>query len=232
VTREFADLSATFQEMMEGLRERRHLSRFVSGALAADPLARASDGANSRRWYGTVLVSDIRRFTTLSESYPATEVMAMLNGHFDALAQEVQSRGGTIDKFIGDALVAVFFAQDEADRSHRRRAVETAVAMRERGRAIQEARRAAGKFPYDFGIGLASGELIGLTIGRSLQRWEHQVFGEAVRRAEVLEGLSKQARHTGIIADGAIAEETPEFGWVQLSAQNAWEMTGLPGGRS
>ncbi|NLI75691.1 MAG: adenylate/guanylate cyclase domain-containing protein [Candidatus Riflebacteria bacterium] len=287
--REFAEVSATFQDMVDGLRERRNLGRFVSGALAGGGLAggslaggslaggslagggfggdgRAGGGGlpgvglaapagrrHSVRRRGTVLVSDIRRFTTLSERHPVDQVVSMLNRHLDALAREVHARGGFVDKFIGDAMVAVFFAEeaagvpgpsvpgqaagvvaalDAAGPSHVRRAMAAAWAMRQTGLAIVAEREAAGQFSYEFGIGLATGELVSLTIGLALERSEHQVLGFPVQRAEVLEGLSKQATRTRIVVDRSVVSACPEFAFAALPFVETWEVTGPadPGG--
>lgn len=272
--REFTEVSATFQDMVDGLRERRNLGRFVSGALAGGSLAGGSlsvgglageggagggglsggglTGMPSRRHSvrrrGTVLVSDIRRFTTLSESHPVDQVVSMLNRHLDALAREVHARGGFVDKFIGDAMVAVFFEEEAAGEaassvpdqaadgvagpdapapSHVRRAMAAAWAMRTAGRAVVAEREAAGLFPYEFGIGLATGELVSLTIGLALERSEHQVFGFPVQRAEVLEGLSKQATRTRIVVDRSVVTACPEFAFEALPFVETWEVTGL-----
>jgi len=220
---EFTELSMIFNEMIEGLRERRNLDRFVSGSLAADVMAGISPGKSGLKQVGSVLVSDIRGFTTLSEKHPSDLVISLLNNHFDALAQEVQSQSGFVDKFIGDAVVAVFL-DDGKTPSHQERALEAAFCIKERVSAIQAKRAVEGLFSYEFGIGIASGELVALTFGKALQRWEHQVFGFPVQRAEALEGLSKLTSRTRIVCEESVMQACPGFVFQAIQHSEAWEL--------
>ncbi len=158
----------------------------------------------------TVLFADIRNFTSISERLSAHEVVEMLNAYFSSICEPILEYGGTVDKFIGDAVMAVFGAPaPQAD--HARRAVSTALAMAFRAEEFQVkmAERFSGKGLPEFhiGIGLHSGEAVVGNIG-SPKRLEYTAIGDTVNIASRLESLTKElgwtiiASHETIIAAG------------------------------
>ncbi|HTZ00299.1 MAG TPA: adenylate/guanylate cyclase domain-containing protein [Rhodocyclaceae bacterium] len=141
----------------------------------------------------TVLFSDIRNFTTISERLSAKEVVEMLNTYFERACAVLQAEGATIDKYIGDAIMAEFGAPlPQAD--HALRAVRAAVALR---RVATEFRQwMAGRFAgrelpeFDVGVGLHTGEAVVGNIG-SMARMEYTAIGDTVNLASRLEGKTK-----------------------------------------
>lgn len=129
----------------------------------------------------TILCSDIRGFTRLAAKMEAEDVVDMLNDYFSALIDPIFHNDGTIDKFIGDAILAVF-GSPEADPDHCRKAVIAAVKMQEAARAVSEKRSARGQPCCEIGIGLHFGEVIHGFIG-SNSRMEYTVIGDAVNLA-------------------------------------------------
>lgn len=201
---ELGVLTQAFDEMTDGLRQRQRLSTFVSGAA----LQAISTGTTSkpRRGPGIVLVSDIRSFTTLCENQPVPAVTGMLNRHFDLMAEIVHRFGGRIDRFIGDAIQAVFEPQSPDDESLERRAITAGLSMLERMESINADRRAAGLFPYAIGVGLSRGELLFGGIGDPALRFEISMLGNAVAEATGLETLSKSAPGLPLVMTPEIAE--------------------------
>ncbi|HOT28438.1 MAG TPA: adenylate/guanylate cyclase domain-containing protein [Candidatus Ozemobacteraceae bacterium] len=219
---EIGRMTASFDAMIAGLRERRELGKFVSGAIDSALAARGIEKPLAQSVRGTVLVSDIRSFTTMSESHPPADIVALLNTHMEAMTAAIARHGGQIDRFIGDAVVAVFLTTDQ--NSGASPAVAAAIEMNEATRAINRQRAEAGAFTYGIGIGIASGDLMAGTLDGARRR-DFIVIGEPRSRAEVLENRSKTGRHTRIILDRTTAalvdteylfEELPDEGAAEL----------------
>ncbi|HOT27145.1 MAG TPA: adenylate/guanylate cyclase domain-containing protein [Candidatus Ozemobacteraceae bacterium] len=201
---ELGVLTQAFDEMTDGLRQRQRLSTFVSGAALQAISAGTTE--KPRRGPGIVLVSDIRSFTTLCENQPAPAITGMLNRHFDLMAEIVHRFGGRIDRFIGDAIQAVFEPNSSDDGSLERRAIMAGLSMLERMDSINDDRRAAGLFPYAIGVGLSRGELLFGGIGDPALRFEISIIGNAVAEATGLETLSKSAPGLPLVMTPEIAE--------------------------
>jgi adenylate cyclase len=141
----------------------------------------------------TVLFSDIRNFTTISEKLDAHEVVEFLNRYFERICAIILAQGGTIDKFIGDAVMVQFGAPVPYP-DHAARALRTAAAMREAAVEFRRwmAERFAGRnLPeFNIGIGIHTGEAIAGNVGSSF-RMEYTVIGDTVNLASRLESASK-----------------------------------------
>lgn len=201
---ELGVLTRAFDEMTDGLRQRQRLSTFVSGTA----LQALSEGTTSkpRRGPGIVLVSDIRSFTTLCENQPAATITGMLNRHFDLMADIIHRHGGRIDRFIGDAIQAIFEPHLPGDEGLEKRAITAGLAMLREMEAINEERCFQGLFPYAIGVGLSSGDLLFGGIGDPAFRFEISVLGESVAEATGLEALSKSAPGLPLVMTPEIAK--------------------------
>ncbi len=136
----------------------------------------------------TVLFSDIRGFTTLSETRSAAEIVALLNRYFSMQVAVVFRHGGTLDKFIGDAIMAFWGAPGE-DADHAKHAIEAALEMAER---LEEFKQQMGELgpSFDVGIGIHSGPAVVGFIG-SEQRQDYTAIGDTVNLASRIEGETK-----------------------------------------
>ncbi|HEY9071686.1 MAG TPA: adenylate/guanylate cyclase domain-containing protein [Candidatus Ozemobacteraceae bacterium] len=202
---ELGILTRAFDEMTDGLRERQRLSTFVSDvALQAVTTGTVTQ---PRRGPGIVLVSDIRSFTTLCENQPPHVITGLLNRHFDVMAEIVHRHGGRIDRFIGDAIQAVFEPSSAQDTDLSLRAVRAGVAMLAGVTAIDEERIRSGLVPYATGVGLCAGNLLFGGIGDPALRFEIVMLGEAVATATALEALSKSAPGIPLVMAPDIARE-------------------------
>ncbi|GBG14730.1 adenylate cyclase [Novimethylophilus kurashikiensis] len=130
----------------------------------------------------TILFSDIRGFTTLSETHRAEEIVELLNRYFDLQVEAIFDHGGTLDKFIGDAIMAFWGAPVEMP-DHAVAAVEAALVMSDR----LEAFRKELAFPFEIGIGIHTGEAVVGFIGAK-KRLDYTAIGDTVNLGSRIEG--------------------------------------------
>jgi class 3 adenylate cyclase/DNA-binding NarL/FixJ family response regulator len=133
----------------------------------------------------TILFSDIRGFSTMAEQLPAREVAGILARHLAAMAEVVLEHGGAIDKFAGDAVMAVFGAPDPLP-DHAERALHCALAMQARQHELNWETWTEGLAPIGMGIGVNTGTVIAGTVGGG-GRLEYTVVGDAVNVAQRLQ---------------------------------------------
>ncbi|MBE7560670.1 CHASE2 domain-containing protein [bacterium] len=163
----------------------RIVNKEVMEELIADPEALALGGASREV---TILFTDIKGFTSLSEAMPPAGVVQLLNEYFTEMVEIVFKHGGMLDKYIGDAMMLVFGAprpygsRDEAPR----RAVRCAVEMQKKMRQLQEHYRERSLPMLRMRIGVNTGEVVAGNIG-SIKRLEYSVIGDAVNLASRLE---------------------------------------------
>jgi adenylate cyclase len=137
----------------------------------------------------TVLFCDIRGFTPLSERLSPEDVVALLNEFYTLMIETTFKHDGTLDKFLGDAVMSIFGAPI-AHPDHAARAVRTAVAMQAGVVALNEKRAAEGKEPIQVGVGVSAGEVVAGTVGTE-ERMEYTVIGDSVNLASRLENSAK-----------------------------------------
>jgi adenylate cyclase len=147
----------------------------------------------------TVLFSDIRGFTTLSEKLNPEEVSNLLNEHLSAMTEIIFRHGGTLDKFVGDTVMA-FWGAPVPQEDHPRKAVLCALEMTNRLAYMQEIWRTKGRPVIEIGIGINTGEMI---VGNmvSKQRMDYTVIGDNVNLASRLETLTRKYNAKIIIAE-------------------------------
>ena len=177
----------------ERLRIKGMFARYVSPDVVSE-LADSDDpirlGGESREI--SVLFSDIRGFTSLSEHAAPEEMVAELNDYFSQMVEVVTDHGGTLDKFLGDGMMAIFGAPvDQPD--HAEQACRAALEMLDRLDALNQARAAAGKNELRIGIGIHTGQAVVGNIGSPLFRVDFTAIGDTVNLASRLEGATKDA---------------------------------------
>ena len=173
--------------------------RYMTPEVAEALLASGDTGLGGKRKNVSVLFSDIRSYTTLTEKLQAEEVVVMLNKYFEVMVDVVFEYGGTLDKYIGDALMAVFGSPAPLE-DHAWCAMQTAVKMREKLSEFNQDRMANGELPIGIGMGVHSDEVVSGNIGSS-KRMELTSIGDGVNLASRLEGASKQYGTDLIISD-------------------------------
>jgi adenylate cyclase len=184
----------SYQYFVEGREKRevkrlfgRYVSKDIYEQLVANP-SLAQLGGQRREM--TVLFSDIRGFTTVSESGEPEQIVALLNRYFTRMVDIVFRHHGTVDKFVGDMVMALFGAPVD-DGDHADHAVQAALEMIEELRRLNAEWTAEGVPAIDIGIGINTGPMIAGNIG-SEAIMSYTVIGDAVNLGSRLESLNKQ----------------------------------------
>ena len=216
-----AGVLALYSQKRHQLNETRsHFGRFVSPAvvarLAEHPEAIQLGGLQRTL---TLMFCDIRGFTTLSEGLTAIELTAFLNEYLTPMTDAVLQEMGTVDKYMGDAIMAFWNAPlDDSD--HAAHAVNAALAMRKTLAELncRWANRAAESghafHPVKFGVGLNTGECCVGNLG-STRRFDYSAIGDEVNVASRLEGASK-VLGVDIVASDLTRADAPDFAWLEV----------------
>ena len=184
-----AGLLVLFEDISQEKRLKGVMRRFMTQRVVDQVLGREDELQFGSACVASVLFADIRGFTSMAESLKARETVDMLNEVFTDLVEAVSSNDGVVDKFIGDAVMAVFGAPISSGRDAQN-AVESANAMMRLVAALNKRREARGDPPLRLGIGVATGELIAGAIG-SPKRMDYTVIGDSVNLASRVQDLTK-----------------------------------------
>jgi len=180
--------------MMEDISSEKRLkstmSRYMDPGVADQLLSEGEDILGGKNANATVLFSDIRSFTTLTEELGPSGTVSLLNEYFTIMVDCIQREGGMLDKFIGDAIMAAFgipiAGEDDEDR-----AVRTAISMLTELAVFNENRASEGKKPVNMGVGLNTDLVVSGNIG-SPKRMDYTLIGDGVNLAARLESACKQ----------------------------------------
>ena len=183
---ELGTLTESFNQMARSLREKemikRAFTRYVAREVVEEVLKDPSQlMLTGERREVTVLFCDIRGFTPMAERLPPEQVVSLLNEFYTLMIETTFKHDGTLDKFLGDAVMAVYGAPI-AHPDHAVRAVRTAIDMRNSIAVLNERRATQGKMPIGIGIGLSLGEVVAGTVGTE-DRMEYTVIGDSVNLA-------------------------------------------------
>jgi adenylate cyclase len=181
--------SRAVRRMFNDLRMRDNLTRFLPRQVAERVLRLGPAALAPVQREVTVLFSDIRGFTSMSERLEPRAVLALLDDYFSRMSQIVKGHDGVVGKFLGDGMMAFWGAPDR-DPDHALRAVKAAADMRRGLVELNRLREQEGEPPIRIGIGIHTGTVAAGTLGGTLQS-EYTVIGDAVNVASRIEGLTK-----------------------------------------
>ncbi len=191
-------LADSFNEMTKGLKQKERVEglfgKYLSPDVAKKVLAEQSiDGIlKGEKTTLSVMFTDIRGFTPMSRGMDPQALINLLNSHFDESIDIIDRYGGTLDKFIGDAIMAFFGAPVHYD-DYYMRAINAAVQMQRAVDKFNFQRKIDGKDPVNIGIGINTGEVVVGNIG-SNKRLEYTVIGETVNIANRLCSVAKKGQ--------------------------------------
>jgi adenylate cyclase len=201
---------AVSQEL-EKRRVRNLFTRFIAPEMVDQLIATRDINSLNKRAFLTILFSDIRGFTTLSEKLTPEEVVAILNPYLEAMTGVIHRHGGTVDKYEGDAIIA-FFGEPVSYPDHAARAVRAALDMRlalDNLKARWQ-REGTPRPNLEMGIGIHSGEAFVGLLG-SAQRVNYTVIGDAVNLASRLQDLTKTYQWPILLSERAQRQVQEEF---------------------
>lgn len=179
------DSAKAHEDLAQRVVERKALERYLSSAIVERVLANPDQiHLGGENQVASILFTDIRSFTPMSENMQPQQVVELLNEYFTAMTDLIFEHGGTLDKYLGDGIMAIFGAPlarpDDADR-----AVKTAMEMQRALVRLNEAWAARGQAPIRVGMGVNTGPVTAGNIG-STKRMDYTVIGDAVNVASRL----------------------------------------------
>lgn len=209
---EVGQLGEAFNSMLEGLLERDKVKNMFNkfhGSSVTEDLLKGNLELGGSKKVVTVFFSDVRDFTKFSEGHTPEQVVEMLNEYFQIMVAIINKHGGVVDKFIGDAIMAVWGAPNGSERDPQN-AVKACIEMRQSLDQLNSLRKSRGQVPIKIGIGLHRGEAISGTIGSS-ERMEYTVIGDTVNQASRIESSTKAFGTDFLLSDSLADFVKDEF---------------------
>ena len=179
--------------------------------LLDDPSALSFEGESKKM---TVLFSDIRGFTNMSETLSATDLKSLLNRYFTPMTEIIFAQQGTIDKYVGDMIMA-FWGAPLNDPQHEKHAVMAALLMQEKQATMRDAFREIGLPPIYTGIGINTGHMNVGDMGSTYRR-AYTVLGDAVNLGSRLESITKFYGAEILVSESTYAAVKDDFVWREV----------------
>ena len=187
------------EDISDEKRMKSTMSRYIDPGIADQLLGDGTDIMGGQDTSATILFSDVRSFTTITETLGAQGTVSLLNEYFDIMVAAISDQGGMVDKFIGDAIMAAFGIpvahEDDEDRG-----VRAGINMIKHLWEWNEQREKEGKMPIDMGLGLNTDSIVAGNIGSS-KRMDYTMIGDGVNLAARLESACKQYSARILISD-------------------------------
>lgn len=203
-------LEQAVSQEMEKRRVRNLFSRFISPEMVDQMISTQDLTSLNKRADLSILFSDIRGFTTLSEKLSPEEVVALLNPYLEAMSKVIYKHGGTVDKYEGDAIIA-FFGEPVPYKDHAARSIRASLDMRIALAELKEQWEKEGRnITFEMGIGINSGEVFVGLLG-SEQRINYTVIGDNANLAARLQDLTKTYAWPILISESTYEQVKDEF---------------------
>jgi class 3 adenylate cyclase len=216
---EFEKLAGSFNHMTIKMQERNKLRQLVSkNAIEAVSGEKENIDISPKKRQATILFSDIRSFTTLTEKYSGEEIVSMLNQYLGLMSKAIEDNDGFVDKIIGDAIQAVFYGNDKSTRL--KNCFSAALAMRKNLKQFNHKREQKQLFTINNGIGISDGSVMTGLVGSQRGKLDSAIFGNPVIEAEYLESQSKHAQNSQILVSKNDAEEISEIQTQEFRLEN------------
>ena len=187
------------EDISDEKRMKSTMSRYIDPGIADKLMSEGTDIMGGQETEATLLFSDVRSFTTITETLGAQGTVALLNEYFDIMVEAISEQGGMVDKFIGDAIMAGFGIpvanEDDEDRG-----VRAGINMIKRLWEWNDIREKEGKMPVDMGLGLNTDKVVSGNIGSS-KRMDYTMIGDGVNLAARLESACKAYSARILISD-------------------------------
>lgn len=209
---EVHDLAHAFDSMTDGLKERDKVKSLFSkfhGSSVAEDLIKNDIGVGGQNKEVTVFFSDIRGFTAFSENRSPEEVVAMLNEYFEVMVGIINRNHGVVDKFIGDAIMAVWGAPHTSEKDTQN-ALKACLEMRTALAELNVKRASRNQSPLRIGMGLHTGAAISGTIG-SNERMEYTVIGDTVNMSSRIEASTKTFGQDLLVSQAVVDKVGPNY---------------------
>lgn len=203
--------------MFTDIRRRENLSRFLPRQVVERVLAQGGLALQPVQREVTILFSDIRSFTSMSESLAPGEVLKFLDEYFGHMGQIVRGHEGMLNKFLGDGMLAVWGVPDHQT-DHAERAIRAALDMRKKLVEFNEHRVRDGQPAIRIGIGIHTGVVAAGMLGGADQR-EYTVIGDAVNLASRIEGLTKTAGTDLLVSESSWAQTHGKFAGARVGEE-------------
>ncbi len=216
---EVGSLAVAFDTMVSGLRERDKIKNMFNkfhGSSVTEELLKTSLDLKGTSKEVIVFFSDIRGFTDFSEHHTAEEVVSMLNSYFEVMVGIITKYGGVVDKFVGDAIMAVW-GVPQAGENDTFKAVTACLEMRKGLEEFNTKRIEIGEQPIKMGIGLHSGRVVSGTIG-STERMEFTVIGDTVNTSARIEASTK-AFGTDLLISQTIVDQIKDHFIINVAGE-------------
>ena len=205
-------LTESFNEMVEGLRDREKLKSMFSSYVStevADAVMRGEVQLGGEKRWITTMMTDVRNFTTYSEGVTPEQLVGIFNRYFEYMIDSIFEFGGILDKFIGDGILVEFNAPLYQDR-HELRGLMTGLRMREMLKQFNEDQAEFGFAPFAIGMGVHCGDAIIGNIGAEGKKVEYTALGDTVNVTARLESATKEV-HTDLLISADLYARTRDF---------------------
>lgn len=178
------------KEEKERIKTKEFFSKYVSESIVDSLLKQKGLQLGGKKQLVTVIFTDVRGFTSLSEKLDPQQIVSLLNGHFNIITEEILRYKGTLLKYIGDAAMAVFNVPIKQD-NHAEFAVRACISIQKRMKLYSKKIRQKYGVDFHIGIGINTGDVVVGNIG-SKKYMDYTIIGDAVNTASRLNGVAKK----------------------------------------